>query len=385
MFKVSEFFTTKRIVFGIGAIDNITTYLSEVGARNTLVVTDKFLLDNKMVNLVTDSLDTKGFKYGIFTDILPNPTQENAEDCAKVLKEGGYESIIAFGGGSSMDVAKGGAVLATNPFPLDQYVGTDKVKKTTLPIITIPTTAGTGSEVSNISILKNSKTNVKAGIVSPKILPTIAIIDPRATYTMPAKLTAATGMDALCHAIEGYSSLKGTPFTDMYYEKAIQLIAANLRTAVANGLDVEARHNMSLGATFAGIGMSIAFTGAVHAMSYGIESKYKAHHGESCAALLPSVMKVNALANPAKYKKVAELLGENIEGLSIRDAALKAAEAVETLAKDIKIPRLHDLGMTEDDIEAFSEIAYGNKRLMDNNPWRVTFEDVVEMYRDALV
>ncbi|MDF2647820.1 MAG: EutG [Paenibacillus sp.] len=384
MHKVYEFFTTDKIVFGIGAIGKIGDYLNEFGAKNVLVVTDKFLSENNFLQVLTDQLEKSNVEYEVFTDVLPSPTQTNAENCGETLKRGGFDAVIAFGGGSSIDVAKGGALLVSNPPPIDKYVGVNKVPNPTIPIITIPTTAGSGSEVSITTILKNNETNVKAGIVSNYILPNLALVDPTLTLSLPQRLTAATGIDALVHAIEGYSALKCTPFIDIYYEKAIGLIASNLRAAVGNGQNLATRYNMSLAATMTGIGMAIASGGAAHAMSYAVEGKYNIYHGESVSTLLPSVMKYNALAEMEKYKKIAVLMGEKVEGLSLRDAALKSVDAVSALLKDINIPSLREIGMTEDDVDHFAEIAFATKRLMDNNAWSASLEDIKKMYLDAL-
>lgn len=383
MIKTYEF-STKKVVVGIGAVERLGQILVDLNAKKVLVVTDKFMAENGLVYQVTNQIEKVGINFEVFTDVEPSPSEGNAENCYKVLTTGGFDLVIGFGGGSSMDVAKAGAILVNNPPPVKQYIGVGKVAKPGLPIIAIPTTSGTGSESTGVSVLKDGVAHTKAGIASPYLIPDYAVVDPILTVSLPPRLTASTGMDALSHAVEGYTSLKSTPFSDLFHREAIRLIGTSLRTAVNQGEDLTARYNMSLAATLAGIGLAMSGATAAHAMSYPVEGNFKISHGESCAALLPAVAKFNAVAAMEKFKDIAALMGENVEGLTLRDAALKAAEAIKTLAQDVIIPTLGQIGITEKDLDKLAEEAIANKRIMDNNPRIVTVGDVKEMYKESL-
>jgi alcohol dehydrogenase class IV len=381
--KTFNFFTTKSIVFGPGSINQIDDVLKEIGVSKVLVVTDKYFIESGFIKNVTNPIEKAGIGYEVFGDVEPSPTMSNAENCFKVLKENGCQAVIGVGGGSPIDVSKAAALLVNNPPPVKQYVGVEKVPNPAIPIIAVPTTAGTGSEVSNASILKDEVTHVKGGIMSHQIVPTVSIVDPNLTLTLPPRLTASTGLDALTHAIEGYVAVKASPHTEIYHKEAIKLISENLRTAVARGSDLEARYNMSLAAMYAGIGMATASCGAVHALAYPMEGKYKVAHGDANAALLPAVMRFNVLADMKKFRDIAILMGENVEGLSMRDAALKAAEAVANLCADVSVPKLSQIGVKEGDLDSFAEIGVGISRLIDNNPRKVTLEDAKKIYRES--
>ena len=248
----------------------------------------------------------------------------------------------------------------------------------------IPTTSGTGSEVSNACILKDDKTSVKYGICSRYLMADIALCDPELTVTCPPGLTASVGMDAYTHCIEGYISNNASVMTRMFHREAITLIARNLRNAVANGNDIEARYNMMLGSMYAGWAMAVASLGACHAMAYPVEGKYHASHGDANAALLASVMRYNALGNLSLFRDMAYFMGEKIDGLSDRDAAYKAVESVDLMVKDIGIKSLRQLGMTEEDLDEFAKLSVANTRLMGFNPRKVSVEACKEIYRNVL-
>lgn len=383
MKKIFEF-SANRVVLGFGAVERIGRILHDLGVKKILLVTDRFMAENQLVDRVTVHLERSGIEYDVFTGVEPNPTEENAEGCHKALIAGKFDAVVGYGGGSSMDVAKAGAILVTNPPPVKQYLGLGKVPKRGIPIVAIPTTSGTGSEVTNISILRDVQANTKGGIVSPFIIPDVAIVDPLLTLSLPPRLTASTGMDALCHAVEGYTSLKATPVTDIFHREAIRRVAQSLRTAVNRGDDVNARYNMSLAAALAGTGLVTSSATAGHAMSYAIEANFTVPHGDVCAALLPSLARFNAVAEMEKFKEIAVLMGEKIDGLSLRDSALKAADAIQALARDVKMPTLGQIGVTEKDLDRLAEEAISVKRLMDNNPRVVAREDVRSMFKDAL-
>lgn len=381
--KSFKFFTAKSIYFGVGAVDKTSEVLKELGINNALIVTDKFLVENGLIDQVTAPLKAAGVEFHVFSDVEPSPTISNAENCYKFLMECGAKAVIGVGGGSPIDVAKVAAVLVNNPLPISQYIGVEVVPKPAIPIIAMPTTAGTGSEVSNAAILKNEKTHVKGGVMTHFIAPTAAIVDPALTLTLPPRMTASTGMDAMTHAIEGYVAVNASPMTEMYHREAIKMISENLRSAVGKGSDIESRYNMSLAATLAGIGMATAGCASVHALAYPMEGKYRVSHGDANAALLPAVMRFNVLSNMKKFRDIAILMGENIDGLSMRDAAFKAADAVSTLCSDVEVPKLRNIGVNEADLDGFAEIAIGIGRLMDNNPRKFTLPDAKRVYKES--
>ena len=349
-----------------------------------LVVSDPFMVSSGLIGNVSDVLEKEGIPYSVYSDFSASPTVSSVEAGATIVSEKGYDGVIGFGGGSSLDVAKAVSILKNNPGPASLYFGIDKVPVKGAPLILIPTTAGTGSEVSDACILKDDTTHIKGGIRSKYIISDIALLDPGMTASMPPRLTASTGMDALAHAVEGYVSNGASVLTRMYHLEAIRLIHANLRNAVANGNDPDARYNMMLGSLYAGWAMAVASLGACHAMSYSVEGKYSVPHGESCAAMLPSVMQFNALGNMERFKEMAIAMGQPVDGLSLRDAANKAVEAVRLLAKDIGIRSLGQIGVKEEDLGDFAKTAVENKRLMSFNPRGMSEADCAAVFRASL-
>jgi alcohol dehydrogenase class IV len=383
MVQSFSFLSATEIRFGFDTVTTVGQACRTLGLDRVLVVSDPFMVASGMVRKVTDVLAAEGIEHDVFSDFEASPAVSSVEKGARIMQERDYQGVIGFGGGSSLDTGKAIALLRNNPLPVSTYYGVEKVPAPACPMIMIPTTAGTGSEVSNACILKDDATHIKNGICSRYMIASIAIIDPALTLSMPPALTAATGMDALTHCIEGYVSNKSSEMTRFFHREALRLISRNLRNAVWNG-GQEARYNVMLGATYAGWAMSVASLGACHAMAYPVEGKYGAAHGEANAALLPAVMRYNAVGNLEKFCEMAEAMGEQIAGLSEREAGFKAVAAVETLARDIRIKTLAELGMREGDVEAFAQISVKNERLMSLNPRCVDLASCMEIYRDAL-
>lgn len=376
--------STNHIIFGVNALTQTAGLLKALQARKTLIVTDAQMIQHGLIQPLLEHLRKEQVHFDVFSEVEPSPTEESAEKCGLILKEGAFEAVIGFGGGSSLDVAKASAILVSNPLPIHDYIGTNLVKNSGLPVIAIPTTAGTGSEVTAVAVLKNTEHHTKAGIVSPYILPKYAIIDPLLTLSLPPAITASTGMDALSHAVEGYTSLKASPFSDMFHEQAIRRIAAYAVKAVNQGGDLEARSEMALAATFAGLGLAYSGATAAHAMAYPIEGKYKMSHGNVCAALLPAVVGFNAIASPEKFRNVALWMGQPVEQMTLRQAALQSAEAIRTLNMDLKIPGLSQAGVTQEDIPVLAAEALEVKRILDNNPRIITLEEIKTIYEASL-
>ncbi|TEB16398.1 1,3-propanediol dehydrogenase [Pelotomaculum sp. FP] len=383
MLEQFSFLSAQEIQFGLGVVKSVGNVCKKLKLNSVLVVSDPFMVESGSVKKVTAVLEDSGIVYSVYSDFGASPAISKVEKAYEFMLEKGYNGVIGFGGGSSLDTAKAIAILLNNPLPISQYFGVDQVPNPACPMIMIPTTAGTGSEVSDACILKDDKTHVKSGIRSKYLMANVSLVDPELTISMPPSLTAATGMDALTHCIEGYVSNASSVMTRMFHREAINLIFKNLRTAVGNGSDIDARYNVMLGAMYAGWAMAVASLGACHAMAYPIEGKYGASHGVANAALLPAVMRYNALGDMEKFRDMAIFMGENVEGLSVREAAYKAVEAVETLAKDIDIPTLSAIGVVESDLEPFAEISYNNTRLMGLNPRKMTIEAIQKVYKDA--
>ena len=380
-----NFLSATDVRFGLGAVAGVAQACRDLGIKRALVVSDPYIVSSGTIKKVTDVLDAEAIEYAVYSDFEPSPPVSKVLKASQFMQENDFQGIIGFGGGSSLDTAKAVGVLHSNPLPVEQYFGIEKIPAPICPTIMIPTTAGTGSEVSNACILRNDATNVKSGICSRFLMANIAICDPELTVTCPPALTASVGMDAYAHCIEGFVSNNANTLTRTFHREAISLIAHNLRNAVYNGNDIEARYNMMLGAVYAGWAMAVASLGACHAMAYAIEGKYHASHGDANAALLPAVMRYNALGNLDLFKEMAELMGEPVAGLSLRDAAFTAVDSVQQLVSDIGIKSVKKLGMTEADVDEFAQSTIScQTRLLSFNPRKVTLEACAEIYKDAM-
>jgi alcohol dehydrogenase class IV len=289
-----------------------------------------------------------------------------------------YELILGVGGGSSMDIASVASVMSTNPGRIQDYLGINLVKKPGIPTILIPTTAGTGAEVTPNAILTDVEAKLKKAIVSPYILPRVAIVDPLLSLSMPPPVTSSSGIDALTHAIESYTSNNATVLTDLFAKEAIMLIGRSLRTAVA-------RYDMSIGSLYAGIALANAGVTAVHALAYPLGGQFNVAHGIANGLLLPYVMEFNVLGDIPKFAQIAQLLGEKVEPLPLLEQAHRAANTVKAIYKDLKIPQsLTELKVPKEAIPGMAKAAMNVTRLMGNNPREMAVEDVERIYEEAL-
>lgn len=382
--QVYPFQMPATIYAGKGAFAHLAAEVKKRGVKKTFLVTDKGLMSTGLPTRVKAALEQLGVSVFLFDEAEPEPSMDNLEMAVSILRENDCDLVVGIGGGSAMDVAKASAVLAGNAGAVRDYVGVDLIPAPGLPCIVLPTTAGTGSEVTKITIFLDKQDGVKKGIVSEHILPKVAIVDPDLTLSLPPAMTAATGMDALTHAIEAYTSPKATPHTDMYALESIRLIGRNLRRAYAYGADENARYWMSLGSLYAGIAFANAGVGAVHALAYPLGGRYHVGHGIANAMLLPYVMEFNAIGEIEKFARVAELLGVCRQGKSDRDMAFAGVEAVKALSADIGISsQLRTLGVREEDIDSLSEAAIQIDRLLANNPRSVTVGDIKAIYTNA--
>jgi len=319
-------------------------------------------------------------KISIFDDVEPNPKDTTVEKGLGLFKEKNCDSILGLGGGSPMDTAKAIAAMSTNPGKINEYCGVGKLKNPAAPLLLIPTTAGTGSEVSRGAVITDSSRNYKMLILSWFLAPKVAILDPKLTVSLPPRTTAWTGVDALTHAMEAYVSTFANPITDVFALDAIRLISANLRKAVKNGKNLDARSNMLLGSLLAGVAMTNALLGNVHALAHPVGGHFDTPHGLTCAVLLPVVMEFNLEAIPKKFANIAEAMGKEVKDLSEKEAARKAIEAVRELCVDLEVPEnLSELGVNKEAIPQMVKDAV----ILPSNPRETTKEDLAKLYEKA--
>lgn len=383
--KANLFLSPNKVIFGNGTADLVGKEAAQFGAKKALLVTDKGVMKAELLAGVQDSLKAQKINFEIFDRVEAEPPARNIDDGAKVAVDYGADIIIGVGGGSSLDVAKGIAIIAKLGGKILDYAGPDKVPGRGLPKILIPTTAGTGSEVTRVLVFKDEAANMKAAAHSIYALGDVAIVDPLLTRSMPPKVTADTGVDALIHAIEGYASLNATPFSEITAIEAIRLIAENLPAAYAKAENITARANMSLAATLAGLALNSAGAGAIHGLSNIMGLKYNMSHGRANAILLPYVIDYNKIGDLNKYATVAEAVGINTEGLSPYEASEELVDYLFNLLEMLNISvRLSDYGATKADIPALVEGGMKLARLFVPNPRNMTEEDVRNIYTSAL-
>lgn len=381
--KIFEFRGAGRYTFGSGCIAGLGAEAAKFGSK-ALLVLEPALADVGLEDKITAALGADGVDFVLFKDFVQEPEPVEADAAAQMAKDNNCDLVVGVGGGSAMDLAKAAAVLASNDGKAQDYVGVDLVPKPGLPTIIAPTTAGTGSEVTWTAVFTRRAEKAKGGINSPFMYPDLAMLDPELTLTVPQDLTASTGMDALCHAIESYTSFKANPMSDMVALEAIGLIAENLPLAYADGRNLEARENMLLGSLLAGLGLANAGVTAVHALSYPLGAVYGIPHGLANAMLLPHVMNFNYLGSPYKFALIAEIMGEDVEGLSPKEAAKSAGMAVMELMADMEMPEgLQDLEIPEDSLPDLADKAMVLGRVLENNPRNITKEDALFIYEEA--
>lgn len=382
--KVSQFFSPRKIVLGKGTVKRVGEEAKTFGGSKAMIVTDPGLISAGVVKLVEDALHEAHIEVGIFDKVEAEPSAHIVDECAKRVRQGRCQVVIGLGGGSSLDVSKGAAMMATHPGAILDYLGAETFHKPGLPKILIPTTAGTGSEVTRSVVVADEGDNTKKVISSSLAIPEVAILDPMLTLSMPPDVTANTGMDALVHAIESYVSVNTTPFTGILAIEAIRLIAYNLPVAYSKGSDVKARYHMLLAANIAGLAFGSGGLGGVHALSYVIGSEYHMPHGRSNAIMLPHVMDFNKTGNLRRFAEIAEAMGENVEGLPLYEAAERSVEAVKKLLSMVEIPfRLSLHGIARDDLPRLVTGAMKQARLFVPNPRDLTEKDVRAIYEKA--
>ncbi len=380
--SVSAFKIANKLITGPAAIEQLSAELTRLNVQNPLIVTDAILVTSGTVDLALAQLG--GRRYGLFDQVKPEPEISIVEDCTRAYRDGGHDGLIGVGGGSAIDIAKGVAAFANHEGPLAELFGVDLVKRKGPPLIAIPTTAGTGSEVTNVAIFSDKQAQLKKGIVSDYLLPDVALVSPLMTLTCPRSVTAASGVDALVHAIEAYLSVNASPITDAIALGAIKLIVKALPKAYANPSNLQAREDMATASLMAGMAFGNAGVGAVHALAYPLGGRFNIAHGVSNALLLPYVMEWNKLACVERMRDVADAMGVRVAHLSDRDAADLAVKAMADLCAAVEIPSgLRSFNVPEDAIPAMAEEASKIERLMRNNPRKLTAADIEKIYRAA--
>jgi len=384
MINPFSFTGARKIIFGNGSFAELAERIGDFKGKRPLVVMDKQLAGAGVGTQVAGMLDKTGLKYVLFDAAEPEPRLELADEGAKAALKGKCDVVVGIGGGSTMDLAKAVAVLAANKGKAVDFLGLNKVPGPGLPTIMIPTTAGTGSEVTFTAVFVRKNLQKKEGMNSPYLYPDLAILDPMLTLSLPPHPTATTGIDALCHAIESYTSINASPMSELISLEAIRLIAENLRTCVHNGGDLMARENMLLGSLYAGLGLANAGVTAVHSLSYPLGGKFGVPHGLANTVMLPAVMVYNLPAAHEKFALVAEAMGETVDGMSLREAAYQSVEAVDSLIEDCGIYNtLKDFGIKETDFPELAKVAMTVARPLANNPRKIAAEDAMAIYEDA--
>lgn len=377
-----NFFARSNITFGRGASAALPELLKKYDLKKIMLVYDGGVKAAGIADKVIEQIEKAGVTYKIFDGVIPNPTNEVVETAAKEAREFGADGFIAVGGGSSIDLAKAVNVLMTNPGPIRQYGGIDKVPNSCLPLIAIPTTAGTSSEITNVSALIDTEKVVKYVVIDNKIVASDVIADPEFTKTMPVGVTAATGMDAITHAVESYISNMASPLTKYHSLKGLQILYENLPKAVENGADMDARENMMLGCIITGFGFSNANLGLVHGIAHTLSAHFGLAHGMANAAVLPYVMRYNAQTCAKEMAEMAQAIGLETSGDEEKDKYL-LADALLELLRRLKIRTLSEQGIKEEDFEMLADDVLKEPVLGFNPRQNITKEDVIEILKKA--
>ena len=368
---------------GSGAIQEIATEAKAHGFKKALVCSDPDLIKFGVTAKVTDILDKNGLEYELYSEIKPNPTIDNVKHGVETFKKSGADYLIAIGGGSSMDTSKAIGIIIANPEFEDvrSLEGVVPTKKPCVPIIAVPTTAGTAAEVTINYVITDVERKRKFVCVDPHDMPIIAIVDPDMMSSMPKGLTASTGMDALTHAIEGYTTKAAWEMTDMFHLKAIEIIARSLRSAVAN--EKEGREGMALGEYIAGMGFSNVGLGIAHSMAHTLGAVYDTPHGVACAMMLPIVMEYNADCTGEKYREIARAMGvKGVDDMSVEEYRKAAIDAVAQLSVDVGIPTKLE-AIREDDLDFLAESAHADA-CAPGNPKDASVEDLKALFRKIM-
>lgn len=391
--KSYSFRVPRNILFGIDTAENVGERVKELGGRKVMVVTDKVLRKMGVIGKIEESLQKSGMEVVMFDEVTTEPTTEHVDQGTEIFRSQGCDALVSVGGGSCIDAGKVIAMLGTNPGQAIDYEGKGKVKKAKRPMIAIPTTAGTGSEVTWVAVIHDSRRNLKFLIHSPFLVPDECIEDPMLTVGMPPSVTMSSGMDALTHAIEGFISTRDAnvgygspPIIEYLAIPAIELISLNIRQAWADGRNIEARSNMLLGQLLAGMTFGNSGTALVHGLARPLGAHFHIPHGLANAIMLAHGVEYTYMAAPEKFARIARAMGEKTDNLSVMEAAEKTISAVNRLRRDICVPKLRDLGLDKE--KYFKAIPAMAKDGMESgtplaNPRRPTEADMMEIFKKA--
>lgn len=373
-----------NVIFGLNALNRLQDEVKSFGAQKVLLITDPQIAATPMPEKIADLLKGAGVPCAVYGEARPEPPASSIQACADMIRGDNFDLLIGLGGGSAMDVTKGGSVVAANGGKLTDYYGIEKVPRRGLPMIMIPTTSGTGAEMTMNAVFVDDATRTKMTVQSRFIMPDVALVDPELTISCPAKLTASTGLDALAHAIESYTAQKATIMTDMFALKAIGLIGKWLRTAVYDRGNIEARYYMSSGSMLAGVCLANSGVNAVHALAHSLGGRFAVPHGVANGLLLPYVMEYNFLGDVSKFAGIAEAMGIDVSCMTEREAAEESIRVVAELCEDVGCPRkIELLGVGKEGLPELVQGAMNNTRSMSNNPRELSAEDVLAIFNNA--
>lgn len=382
MNQLGFFKNPTQITYGMGATNQLRSIVEQEGFKSVLIITDAGIVRTGLIQQLTEQIEH--ISYAIYDETKPNPTVANCNSALELLKEINADAVVAMGGGSSIDVAKAVCLLATNEGDIAEFEGIDKFSNDLLPLIAIPTTAGTASEVTTFTVITDEERQYKFTVGGIRLAPKWALVDPVVTKSLPSHITAATGLDALVHALESYTSKMANPISKALAREAIRKISANLRQAVYDGDNMVARDNMLMGSLLAGLAFNNTRLGNCHALSHPVSAIYGVPHGVANSILIPYVMEFNALAVPELFSDIAEDMGENLEGLTLMERAYAAVNAVKRLSKDINIPSdfsSYHVDESQLDRMARDALLSGNIAV---NPRKTKYEDVIALYKKTL-
>jgi len=379
-----RFVMSTEIIYGLGASGQIGSIAAARGAKRAFVVSDQGVKQARLLEPIQNALQEQGIETALFDDVEQSSSVQSVNRGAEMVRTQGYDAIIAIGGGSAIDTAKAMGAVAANGGSCSDYAGINKIKLPPVPVIALPTTSGTSAEMTDVAVIADRAKHARIGLRSPFVAPAIAIVDPLLTVSMPAHVTASTGMDALTHAVESYTNTATAEPTELMALEAIRIIGENLRGAVANGGNVQARERMSMACVLAGIAFRNTRLGILHAITGPFCGYYEVPHGVANAVILPHVMRFNMLGNLEKFAKVAQALGVKTENMSCREAALSSIGAVRDLLSDVGLPEtFRDMKLDQGLIPqiAAEAVKSGNLAV---NPRKATKEDLIAICRNVL-
>lgn len=382
---ISSFQSADKIIFGVNSIESLGEILNNYNVSKTLIVTDKGVYGAGLIKKPKEIIESAGIIIDVISNVRPEPPIALVKELLKKIKDNEYDMLIGIGGGSSMDATKILSVLITNDEPLENFLGIEKIRKPGIPTLLIPTTAGTGSEVTPNAIVTDLNKHLKIGIVSRYLIATVVILDPTMTLGLPKHITASTGIDALTHSLESYISKKANLLSDMFSLKSIGLILKSIRTAYEDGSDINARNDMLIGSLLGGMALTSAGTAGVHALAYPLGGRYGVPHGIANSMMLIPVLQYNMTSVIDKIADIADLLDFDTDGFSVKDKAETVLEYLESLIHDLNIPAdLKEYGVEFSHLDDIADAAMKVTRLLDNNPKKLSREEIKNLYAKLL-